>query len=130
MKENNTLSEDWRVTPDTRAQWSHAPMAALLAFPMVFAGIRPTAPAWRKMEIAPQLAGLGQLDLQVHTPAGPVVFKSRGRAGARALEIGVPSGLDAILRVAKEEALPLPAIGPGRYRLPAGQLVEVTLAHG
>ncbi len=130
VKENNTLSEHWQVEPDSRSQWSHAPMAAVLSFPMVFAGVRPTSAGWKSAEIRPQLAGLSQLQLETQTPMGPITFEATGVAGERAVTLAVPPGITADLLVAKQEALNLQRLAPGRFRLPVGEPVKITLRHG
>ncbi|MDX2018679.1 MAG: alpha-L-rhamnosidase C-terminal domain-containing protein [Deltaproteobacteria bacterium] len=129
VRENNTLSEHWVVHPDTREQWSHAPLAPLLAFPMVFAGIRPTSPGFATAEIAPQLAGLPSLRVGVHTPFGPLELQADGVAGHRGVAVSVPKGVEAVLVVSPHETLSLAKAGAGRYKLPAGATTRVVLSH-
>lgn len=119
--ENNTLSEHWRVEPDTRSQWSHCAVAPLVAFSQGFAGVTPTAPGYRSMRIRPQPASLGALKVTVFTPHGPVRVSAEGKQGARVLDVEVPRGPDGELVVDRREAIDLPRVGPGRYRLPSGR---------
>lgn len=129
VHENNTLSEHWVVEADSRAQWSHAPLAPLLAFPMVFAGVRPTSPGFATAEIAPQLAGLPRMKVGVHTPLGPIVVQADGAPTHRNVALSIPTGVAALLVVSPKESLNLAKAGPGKYRLPAGETTHVVLSH-
>jgi len=129
VRENNTLSEHWKVTPDTRDQWSHAALAPLLSFPMVFAGIKPTAPGFTTAQITPQFGGLPKLRVAVHTPFGPIIVQADGPPTRREVTVTVPKGVQAQLVVSAQESVSLPRAGVGRYKLPSGQATVMVLQH-
>ncbi len=97
--ENNTLQEGWTARPDSREQWSHCAVVPLYVLAQDIAGIRPTAPGYACCRIRPQLGDLGQLDLVVHTPHGPLGFASRADADGRRLQLDIPEAVDAELVV-------------------------------
>lgn len=127
--ENNTVSEHWKVKPDTRDQWSHAPLAPLLSFPMVFAGIKPLAPGFTRAQIAPQLGGLPKLRVAVHTPLGPIIVQADAPPTRREVTVTVPKGMEADLVVSPQETVSLPRAAVGRYKLPGGQTTTLVLQH-
>jgi alpha-L-rhamnosidase len=132
---NNTLQEDWQVTPDSTSQWSHIPVAPLFALYMVVAGIRPLEPGYARFEVRPQPADLDRVALTCHTPGGPIRFRAEGRRGRRRLTIGTPASGDGVLVLDARERVPLEAAthaagsGLRAYRLPPGRETTLTLGH-
>jgi alpha-L-rhamnosidase len=130
---NNTIQESWKATPDTSSQWSHCALAPLYVTHQSLAGIRPTAPGFKKLEIFPQLADLETLELVAYTPEGPLHFDAKGRRGARQVSITLPAGCEGELILRQEEKPSLQRIsgevpaGHQRYRLPAGKTVSFPL---
>jgi hypothetical protein len=130
--ENNTLGEWWHLEPDTGKQWSHCPVAPLFVLYMNIAGIAPTQPGFRKVQIRPQLGDLSSLQLTAFTPQGPIQFEAEGSLGNRRVTITASAGSGAALVVPKSEKIPLPMIGPlpgglMRYQLPADRPTTVVL---
>lgn len=125
---NNTIQESWRLQPDTNSEWSHCAIVPLYVTYMSLAGIKPLSPGFTRCEIRPQPAGLEMLELTAHTVRGPLGFSIHGKPGRRELTLEVPPGCEAELVVHPAEALNLPRMAVGRYRLPAGRCV-VGLAH-
>lgn len=125
--QNLTLQEDWVVQPDSGSEWSHCPLIPLYVAHMSLAGIKPLAPGFARCEIRPQLADLESLELNTHTPLGPIVLEAKGKLGDRAMRIVLPPGCDGELIARREEKLALePSSSPApdgwvRYRLPAGE---------
>jgi hypothetical protein len=74
---------------DTHA-WSAHPTADLLG---VVAGIRPAAPGYARLRIAPLLGHLTSLDATAATPHGPVSVKYRVAKGRLTAEIRRPANL-------------------------------------
>jgi hypothetical protein len=130
---NNTLQEDWVVQPDSGSQWSHCAVAPLYVLFMSIAGLTPLEPAFKRVEIRPQLGDLESLALTAHTAQGPILFQSEGRLGARQLAVQIPSGCEAELVLsAAEESVSLPRVGAAaggkaRFRLSPGGAVKLTL---
>ncbi|MFN4147525.1 MAG: alpha-L-rhamnosidase N-terminal domain-containing protein [Runella sp.] len=130
--ENNTLAEWWHVRHDSTQQWSHCPVAPLFVTYMNLAGIEPLAPAFKKVQIRPQLGDLERLSLVNHTLQGPIHFEASGPLGNRKLRIVLPQGCEGELVVPADEALPLPTLGAPsnglrRYRLATGKVHELLL---
>jgi len=132
---NNTLQEHWHVRPDSRDQWSHCPVAPLIALYMCILGIKPLQPGFGRCEIRPQLADIGKVDVAAHTVNGPICFKSEGRLGDRRITITLPPGCQGELVVKKEEDLILDKLSaaapPGhcRFVLPADKQTSFLLKH-
>ena len=93
--QNNTMSEDWHVNPDSNSQWSHAACAPLYLAYMSIAGIMPLSPGGRQIRIWPQPADLNDFSLVYHTQNGPVSLKWNGKLGKRNLQIEIPPGIEA-----------------------------------
>lgn len=133
VAENNTLSEWWEPTYDSRSQWSHAPVAPLYLLYMGIMGLKPTSPGFTTYEIRPQLGNLPQLSVGAHTPLGTIRMMSNGSAGNRRVTLDVPARGSGVLVLPEQEVVqlePLPpqdASGLRRYTLPAGQRVEMIL---
>lgn len=97
---NNALQEVWDARLDSGDQFSHCPLAPLIMLYQSLAGIRPTAPGFAQVEIRPQLADLGDLDLVAHTPRGPITFTAkRTAAGGHDITLRVPADCTATLVV-------------------------------
>jgi alpha-L-rhamnosidase len=95
---NHSLQENWETKLDAWDQFSHCPLAPLVMLYQSIAGIRPTAPGFAKVEIRPQLADLGDLDLVAHTPRGPITFTAnRTASGGHDITLCVPAGCEATL---------------------------------
>lgn len=131
---NNTLAENWKHEPDTRAEWSHAPMGPLLSLFNELVGIRPLTPGFSRYELRPQLADLPALALKAHTPRGPIHFAAEGPLGKRRITLQLPPELHGELVVEASEKVSLPRLpsnrsdrGLRRYALPAGSTVELSL---
>jgi hypothetical protein len=76
---NNTLQEDWHVTPDSNSQWSHCPVVPTYIAIQAFLGLRPLTPGFARYELRPQLTGLPDLHLTAHTPHGPIILAYDGK---------------------------------------------------
>jgi hypothetical protein len=129
---NNTLQEDWKVTPDSGSQWSHCPVSPLFVLYMTIAGIRPLEPGFARCEIRPQLADLRELSLTARTVRGPVEFSSKGLKGDRKMTISLPPGIAGELVLPDAERVELEptaaaVTGQRRYRLPSGKTVKLHL---
>ena len=94
---------------------------------MSLAGVRPMAPGFARYEIRPQLADLPDLSLQVQTPRGPIGVSGQGALGARTLRLTLPPGAVGELVVHRDEQLALKPLDSGRFNLPAGQTVTLSL---
>jgi hypothetical protein len=133
VKLNNTLQEDWSVTPDSRDQWSHCPVVPLYIAFQGLAGIWPLEPGFRRLEIRPQLADLKSLDCTIHTGAGPIRFVAEGDRGARRLTLQLPGESEGELVLRETERTPLqpaPREAPPqhkRYLVPGGIPLELEL---
>jgi len=126
---NNTIGEFWKVTADSRSQWSHAAVGPLYIAAMSLAGVRALAPGFTHYEIRPQLADLPDLALDVQTPCGPIGFAAKGPKGDRELRLTLPSHAVGELIVHPDERLSLKSLSQGRVSLPAGQAVTLRLEH-
>ncbi|MFZ5829957.1 MAG: alpha-L-rhamnosidase N-terminal domain-containing protein [Planctomycetota bacterium] len=127
---NNTISEFFIARPDAQSQWSHAAVAPLYIAAMSLAGIQPLEPGFARYEIRPQLADLPDLKLDVTTPHGLISFDARGPLGAREMTLTLPPRGQGELVVDPRERLPLDPSGkPGRFRLPQGQTIRLTLQY-
>ncbi|MGL4631368.1 MAG: alpha-L-rhamnosidase N-terminal domain-containing protein [Leadbetterella sp.] len=65
---NNTLAEFLDIKPDNTMQWSHASISPFYSIYMDMAGIKIVEPAYRKVEIRPQIGDLTEFYVQNHTP--------------------------------------------------------------
>lgn len=73
---------------------SHAWGAGPLAFFVnTLAGIRPAAPGWSKVRIAPQPAGLREVDASVETARGRIAVRWTAKAGKFELRVQLPPGV-------------------------------------
>ncbi len=73
--------------------WGAGPVMQLPAYVL---GVRPTAPGWKEIEIAPQTAGLDWAEGTVPTPKGDISVKWRMAGGKPELEYIVPAGVRVI----------------------------------
>jgi hypothetical protein len=135
VKENNTLQEDWDARHDSGQQWSHCAVVPLYLAYHGLLGLKPLAPGFERYEIRPQLADLGDLELVAYTAQGPVRMQTRGQHGAREVRLQTPPNGRGELVLRPGEKVDLPAIPEfsgadgRRYRLPAGAVVDLRLAH-
>ena len=85
--------------------WGAAPANLI---PRFIAGVRPLAPGWTKVLIAPQPGPLAHIESRVPTPRGPVETRCERGDGVR-LTLKLPPGTTAriILPLAKPAALTL-----------------------
>lgn len=132
VQENNTLQESWQTQHDAGDQWSHCPVAPLFVTYMGLAGIQPTVPGCKKVQIRPQLGDLNQLSLTAHTVKGPILFRATGNLGRRNVLISLPAGCEGELVVPNGEKIGLTPTGVvnselKKYRLPAGKQTQVIL---
>lgn len=129
--QNNSIEEFYGGSkrPDTASNWSHACCAPIYVAVMSLAGIRPLEVAWKRYEIRPQLADLPDLALTVHTPNGPISFSGKGPLGKRTLSLTLPPDAEGELVVHPDEKLKLKPLGNGRFVLPAGKRITLTLKH-
>jgi hypothetical protein len=127
---NNTISEFFTARPDNMGQWSHAAVVPLYVAAMSLAGVRPLEPGYARYEIRPQLADLPDLKLDVTTPRGLIGFDACGTFGMRELTLTLPPKGKGELVVDPRERLSLePAGNPGRFLLPQGQTIRLTLQY-
>lgn len=124
---NNAISENYKCSPDSMSQWSHAAVVPLYIAAMSLAGIRPLAPGFARYEVRPQLADLPDLELTVQTPRGPIGFSASGTPGNRIVCLALPPDADGELAVHPDEQVALKSLGKGRFRLPADQAVTLSL---
>lgn len=94
---NNTLQENWTTSLNSGDQFSHCPLAPLIMLYQCLAGIRPTAPGFSKLEIRPQLADIGDLDLLAYTPRGPIAFTATRTASGHDVAIRLTDNCEATL---------------------------------
>jgi alpha-L-rhamnosidase len=126
VQKNNSLSENWRVTPDSGDIWSHCPVAPLYVTAMSIAGVQPIAPGWRRILIHPQPGDLTSLDLTTETPHGPLSLTVEGSQGIRKLSVTIPADcegglvLDRREKIEKEKSSNLGIPGTQIYRLTPG----------
>ena len=127
---NNTTSEDWAVRPDSPDQWSQCAAGPLFVLAMDIAGIRPAAPGFEKVQVRPQLGDLPGLEVTVHTPRGPVVFRAEPREEGHHAWVTLPPDCpgELVLPAVSGRGVavtPLDhAVGLERYALPAGETTE------
>jgi hypothetical protein len=135
VKRNNTLPEHWNVRPDSRDQWSHCPVAPLIALYRSVLGIKPLSPGFKKFEIRPQLNDIDELDFTACTVGGPIRVQGTGDTGNRRIDISAPSGCRGQLVVDENERIPLekasyPApTGCRRYLIPEDGVRGLVLLH-
>ena len=73
--------------------WGAGPVMQLPAYVL---GVRPVAPGWKEVEIAPQTAGLEWAEGTVPTPMGDISVKWRVVGGKPKLEYAVPAGVKVV----------------------------------
>ena len=127
VKENNTLQECWHARPDSSDQWSHCPVVPLYVLFQDVAGIRPIAPAFKRVQVRPQLGDLEDLDVTAHTPAGPIRLTAEADGDAHRVELTLPSGCEGELLVPCGSSVSVESLsqdnplGLERYRLRPGE---------
>lgn len=125
--ENNSLQEYWVSATDSPEEWSHSPTSPVSMPYTGFAGIIPTAPAFRRFYIRPQLGDLERMALTTYTPFGEIRFAGEQAAGGCLYHITVPAGTEADLVLPEENSVSLPPAdtvyfpGTHTYKLPAGE---------
>jgi alpha-L-rhamnosidase len=98
VKLNNTLAEDWHARPDSHSQWSHCPIAPLYGMHMCVAGINPLKPGFNKVEIAPQLGDLDNIDITSYTVKGPIVVNISRHKRKTEAKVDIPNQVEATLK--------------------------------
>lgn len=95
ISRNGTFAEHFVSDPNTSYchGWGAGPVMQLPAYIL---GIRPVAPGWKKIEIAPQRAGLEWAEGTVPTPLGDISVKWRMVNGKLKLEYKVPDGIKVV----------------------------------
>ncbi|WP_394554886.1 family 78 glycoside hydrolase catalytic domain [Agromyces sp. MMS24-JH15] len=97
------------------------------------AGIRATSPGYRTVVIEPDLeAGVDRVDAHVQTPAGRLAVSWRRDGAEASIDLVIPSGVDAVLRVdgvdtpvpAGESHHDVPVAAPTPPRAPANRPIE------
>ncbi|MCR4412677.1 MAG: hypothetical protein NUV77_09660, partial [Thermoguttaceae bacterium] len=126
--ENNTLQESWQAAPDSTAQWSHCAVAPIYLTFGDLAGIRPVAPGFAKVEVRPQLADLGRLELTYRTVRGPIHFLAEPTAAGHRVSVTLPAGCEGEALLPKGSTAELEQVaaehplGLVRFRLKPGQV--------
>lgn len=95
VAQNNSLQEHWVVRPDSCDEWSHCPLTPLSILFTDIAGIRPTAPGFRKAAISPRLGNLRTLSLTYQTPIGGIEFTAKQDGDRHVVSVRVPAGCKA-----------------------------------
>ena len=132
---NNTIQEFWHTEPDSGSQWSHCAVAPLIILYQGIAGIQPLEPGYKQVSIRPQPGDLEKVELEVQTPAGGILFKSRGLKGKRELTLHIPTGITAILTLDSREKVNLKPHGNSnlegmkQYEIKGGETVHLKLKH-
>jgi alpha-L-rhamnosidase len=135
VRENNTLQEDWHVTPDSANQWSHCGVVPLYIAYQGLMGLKPLEPGFKRYELRPQLGDLEDLDLTAFTTVGPLSMSSRVKSGGRELVFELPTGGQGELVLPQEASPELPELatrapaGHRRYALPLGGTLTIHLKH-
>jgi len=110
VRMNNTLQEDWDVQPDSNSQWSHNPVAPLLALYMIIAGIVPLEPGFKKVRIFPRLGDLEELYLEIPVLQGKITFGVFGKKDGQEMVISLPGDTTGELYLPKDKKVNLPEI--------------------
>ncbi len=100
--ENQTIQENWHANPDSQDEWSHSPMAPLLALFTEIIGLRALAPGFSKLALAPQLGDIPDLKVTVYTPQGPCQFASRLNGKVQEIDITPPKPAVAYIEMSEE----------------------------
>jgi hypothetical protein len=133
--QNNTLAEFFAPAPDSTNQWSHCPIAPLIALHQVFAGVAPLAPGYARVAVRPQLADLPDVAVTTQTPRGPLRFEAAREGTGHRGAVTLPAGVEGELHLPAQTAAPdgLEPIGAAdrslglrRYRLSAGVTTQFT----
>ena len=107
VRENNTLQEDWDARHDSGQQWSHCAVVPLYIAYHGLMGLRPLEPGFARYELRPQVGQIEDLDLTAFTVRGPVMMRSRGKLGERAVVIQAPNGAKGELVLPDKEEVDL-----------------------
>ncbi len=97
--QNNAYQEHWQVRTDSVDEWSHIPMAPMIALTDVLVGIRPDSLGYGSFSLTPQLADIGALRIAVTTVRGTVRFEAEA-CGPKAYRVCVthPEDMEGVLR--------------------------------
>lgn len=118
VKENNTIAEWWQAHPDSGQQWSHCAVAPLFVMYQNIIGVQPLVPGSKRVQIRPQLGAIEQISATIHTAQGPILFRCRGKLGARIINIKLPAGISAELVLPDKEPMGSAAIIASSYNVP------------
>jgi alpha-L-rhamnosidase len=104
MLATGTTWEDFAWSESGGGTASHAWTAhPSVHLPRILCGIRQLAPAWAKIEIAPQpIAGIDHAEALVPTPNGDIDVRWGRRAGAVHLDVRIPRTIAAEVRLGNE----------------------------
>lgn len=104
MAAGSTMTtEAWNETVKPNLTWNHAWGAAPANIITRFLlGVRPLAPGYREILIAPQPAGLAWANGKVPTPLGPVIVDFARNASLVTLHVTIPAGARARLECLPE----------------------------
>ena len=103
-----TVPETPEPTRSDSHAWSAHPNYGLLATVL---GVRPAAPGFKKVRIAPHLGPLQRVEGRVPHPAGPIVVQAaRTKGGGLHAEVTLPQGLEGVFEWNGKEI----ALRPGR----------------
>jgi hypothetical protein len=135
VKLNNTLQENWHVTPDSSSQWSHCGVVPLYIAFHGLMGLKPLQPGFKHYELRPQFGNLIDLELTAFTVSGSISLRVSGRSGDRIMFLELPVGAEGDLLLPQDESVELTASslaappGTRRFKLPLGGAVTLHLKH-
>ena len=123
VRRNHTIQEFWQARPDSRDEWSHCAAAPLNVLFQDIAGIAPVSPGFGQVEIRPNLGDLSALELEAHTPRGPIRFQAAWADAGHQVVVDLPTGCQGRLihadgLAAPGNSTPLPS-GRSQFTLPA-----------
>ncbi|HEY8590321.1 MAG TPA: family 78 glycoside hydrolase catalytic domain [Naasia sp.] len=113
----DSMLPDGTVNPGEMTSFNHYALGAVVDFlHRVVAGLAPAAPGYRRMLIAPRPAlDLGSAEARLDTPYGLAVSSWRKVAGVFTLDVVVPPGATAEVRLPYGAAAPV-VVGSGEHR--------------
>ena len=95
---NNSIGELFKLRPDCVEQWGHDGVVPLFSLLWDMAGLRPLEPGYKRILVNPQLGGLKELELTVHTPHGPLLFAAEPTRGGHRVRLELPADCAGELR--------------------------------
>lgn len=94
---SSTLYEHWNFEGSRNHAWTGGPIILL---GQKVAGIEPTAPAFKSFRVAPHMGYLKNIGCTVDTPYGKISVKLAKRGNRAKMELVVPDGTTATVRLA------------------------------